>query len=152
MAQDSLDTRITRVLNELNKKGNWAFKNVRTLMLLEKDIRLNVKRFIDDPVGYDIGITSGKLKALTSKLKNKMLKIVDSDVILDKLNENTLIDDKVFNATLKPYLDLYFPFAEQLLILIVSLTYITVALETHERQDGNSCVLGAAILSAVKEA
>lgn len=151
MASETLDSRVTHVIQELNKKGDWAYKNMRTLTLLEKDIRLNVKRFIDDPTNYKINITSSKVKLLTSKLKNKLLLVVDSENILKKLHEYTVVDTEVFNKTLLPYLTTYFPYAESLLKIIASLTYVSVALEIQEEQDGDSCILGAAILSAVKE-
>lgn len=149
---EPLNERISKVAKEIGKPGNWMFRHYRALLLLEGQIRRQAKKYMDDPTGYELDFTAGQLKLLISKMRTKLMKVTDVELILKELGKHKLVDDDVFVKVLKPYVDFYYPLAINIQDLLNRLSYIAITLDLYERQDHEACFLQAAILDAIKEA
>lgn len=147
-----LSERISNTTKEISKPGNWMFRHYRALMLLEEEIRRHSKKYMNDPTGYKLSFTAGQLKLLISKMRTKLMKVTDVELILKELGKHKLVDDDVFVKVLKPYVDFYYPLAINIQDLLNRLSYIAITLDLYERQDHEACFLQAAILDAIKEA
>ena len=106
----NLGEKINKACEELNKRNSdiWLLKNIFHLRAMEKEIRRNITKLIQNPK-HPMHFTSGQLRVIASKLSNKRIKLaklLSYDFLYHQISKHERIDDKVFNETIKYAVDL----------------------------------------------